>query len=380
MQATDTPNPDPPPATGLPTAAALAGWLRLQQAPGVGLLTAHSLLRRFGTPDAIFAASHAALCEVVEPAQARALLQPAAADLPARVDAMLAWQQRPGQRVLPLDHADYPALLRHIPTPPLLLYVQGRAELLARQSLAVVGARNASVQGMVIAGGMAQALSEAGLTIISGLALGIDAAAHEGGLGGAASTIAVIGTGIDRIYPARNAPLARRIAEQGCIVSEYELGMPPLRDNFPRRNRVISGLARGVLVVEAAAKSGSLITARMALDQGRDVYAIPGSIHSTLAKGCHRLIREGARLVETVADILDDLGLLAPGAASACCAPDDSFVDRVLDALGGHPAGADELAARLGQQAAELQVQLLALELAGLLERLPGGRFQRLRR
>jgi DNA processing protein len=186
----------------------------------------------------------------------------------------------------------------------------------------------------------------------------------------------VVGTGADRCYPARNRALAERIAEQGCIVSEYSLGTPPLSDNFPRRNRVISGLARGVLVVEAALKSGSLITARLAAAQGRDVYAVPGSIHATLSKGCHVLIREGAKLVETAADILEDWRMLPAGQVRAL--PDDSFVDRVLEALGPHPGSADELALRLQQEVADLQGQLLALELAGLIERLPGGMFQRI--
>lgn len=382
MQATDNPSQTSttPPATAAITAPALADWLRLERTDGVGLLTAHRLLEHFHTPAAIFAASHAQLLALVKRDQADALLRLAAADLAAQVEVVMTWLQLQGNRLLTLDHPDYPQALREIAAPPLMLYLKGRTELLARPSLAVVGARNASTQGMLNAARMAQALSEAGLTIVSGLALGIDAAAHAGGLNGSGSTIAVVGTGADRIYPSRNGKLARQIAEEGCIVSEYALGTPPLRDNFPRRNRVISGLARGVLVVEAAAKSGSLITARLAAAQGKDLYAMPGSIHATLAKGCHALIREeGARLVETAADILTDMRWLAPGAAGARPPLDDSFVDRVLDAIGDNPARAESLAACLGQSAAELQGQLLALELAGLIERLPGGVFQRLR-
>lgn len=371
MQATDT-----PPSL---TAPLLAGWLRLELTDGVGLLTAHKLLARFHTPEAVFNASYAELVALVRPAQAEALLRPPPASLAALAEATLAWQQQPGNRLLTLDHPDYPETLRELDVQPLMLYLQGRAELLARRSLAVVGARNASGQGVLNAGHMAQALSEAGLTIVSGLALGIDAAAHAGGLSGKGSTVAVIGTGPDRIYPRRNEQLARRIAEEGCIVSEYVLGTPPLKDNFPRRNRIISGLARGVLVVEAAAKSGSLITARLAAAQGRDVYAMPGSVHATLSKGCHQLIREGARLVETAADVLRDMHMLADGEAGARPALDDSFVDLVLEAIGDDIAQAELLAVRLGQSAAELQRQLLALELAGLVERLPGGMFQRLR-
>ena len=371
MQATETPTP--------PTASALAAWLRLEQTDGVGLLSAHRLLDKLGSPEAVFGASREQLLKVVKAHQADALLLPPAATLPARVDAVLAWRAQPGNLLLTLDHPDYPDDLRQIPAAPLMLYVKGRAELLRRKSVAVVGSRNASAQGVLNAERMAQALSEAGLTIVSGLALGIDTAAHAGGLRGAGATVAVIGTGADRIYPAANGKLARQIAEEGCIVSEYALGTPPLRDNFPRRNRVISGLARGVLVVEAAAKSGSLITARLAASQGRDVYAMPGSVHATLAKGCHRLIREGAKLVETAADVLEDMRMATDGMAGARAAADDSFVDRVLLAIGDHPARADALALRLGQSAAELQSQLLALELAGLVERLPGGMFQRLR-
>lgn len=366
----------PPTAPHTPTAAALAAWLRLEQTDGVGLLSAHRLLSRFGAPEAVFGASRDQLLAVVKRDQADALLRPPPPTLAAAVDAALAWRALPGNLLLTWDHPDYPPNLRHICAAPLMLYVKGRAELLTRPSLAVVGSRNASVQGMLNAERMACALSEAGLTIVSGLALGIDAAAHIGGLRGEGGTLAVIGTGADRIYPAGNGELARRIAEHGCIVSEYALGTPPLRDNFPRRNRVISGLARGVLVVEAAAKSGSLITARLAIAQGRDVYAMPGSVHAALAKGCHRLIREGAKLVETAADVLEDLNLPGGGGGARL---DDTFVDRVLEAIGDHPAGADMLAAALGQSAAELQAQLLALELAGLIERLPGGLFQRLR-
>ncbi|WP_371867258.1 DNA-processing protein DprA [Duganella lactea] len=360
------------------TLPVLADWLRLQQTDGVGLLTAHRLLERFGTPAGIFAADRAQLLAVATPRQAAALLAAPPAGLAAELDAILAWRQQPGNRLLCWGDAAYPEYLRNITAAPLLLYLKGRAELLPRRSVAVVGSRNASRQGVLNAEHMAQALSEAGLTIVSGLALGIDAAAHCGGLNGPGSTIAVLGTGIDRIYPARNGALARRIAEEGCIVSEYALGTPPSRDNFPRRNRIISGLARGVLVVEAAAQSGSLITAEMAIEQGRDVYAVPGSIHATLSKGCHQLIREGAKLVETAADVLSAMQMLADGEAGTRAPLDDSFVDRVLAAMGDDPVRAEWLAVHLGQAPGELQGQLLALELAGLLERLPGGMFQRL--
>jgi DNA processing protein len=376
VQATDPPIDVPEPV--------LADWLRLLQTDGVGLLTAHKLLDAFGTPARIFAASHAELLPfVTRSRQADALLAAPTAEsagqLAGQLDALQAWQQQPGHRLLFWGQPAYPEYLRNIPAPPLLLYLKGRAELLPQRSVAVVGSRNASRQGVINAEQLAQALSEAGVTIVSGLALGVDAAAHTGGLNGPGSTIAVLGTGIDRIYPARNGALARRIAEEGCLVSEYLLGTSPSRDNFPRRNRIISGLARGVLVVEAAAQSGSLITARLALAQGREVYAVPGSIHATLSKGCHQMIREGARLVDSAADILADLQLAAGGGAVTRPGLDDSFVDRVLQAMGDDPVQAEVLALHLKQSAAELQGQLLALELAGLLERLPGGMFQRLR-
>lgn len=375
MQATDTPTAASPPACRAP----LADWLRLSLTPRVGLLTAHRLLADFISPTAVFAAGHAGLPAWLQSAQARALAAATAgatADaVAAQLDAIDGWLRQPGRRVLALDDPDYPPALRHTPDAPLLLYAQGRAELLARDALAMVGSRNASAQGASNALRMAEALSDTGLVIVSGLALGIDAAAHEGGLRGAGGTVAVLGTGIDVIYPPRNAGLAGRIAQHGCLVSEYPLGTVPQSSNFPKRNRIISGLARAVLVVEAAAGSGSLITARLALAQGRDVYAIPGSIHATLAKGCHTLIKEGARLVESADDVLAALAGQPPGVALG--APDDSFVDPLLAALGDDPATPALLALRRGLDLPAVQNQLLALELAGLVERLPGGVFQR---
>lgn len=371
MQDTD-PAPSPSPA------ARLAAWIRLEQAPGVGRLTAGSLLARFHTPDAIFAASHGTLASLVSPRQADALL---AAPAPDYLERALAWDAVDGQHILTLDDPRYPAMLREIADPPLLLYAVGRTELLAGPALAIVGSRNATAQGVANAGAFAHALSATGLTIVSGMALGIDTAAHEGGMKAAGSTVAVIGTGADRIYPPRNEALARRIAALGCIVSEYALGTPPVAANFPRRNRVISGLCRGVLVVEAAARSGSLITAHVANDQGRDVFAIPGSIHAPLAKGCHKLIKEGAKLVESAADVLQEL-CMAPlaGQAAQAAAGYAGEHGQLLRALGYEPVGADRLAALTGTGAGDLSGQLLALELAGHVERLPGGLFQRVNR
>nr|WP_217907468.1 DNA-processing protein DprA [Massilia sp. BJB1822] len=340
--------------------------------------------------------------------QAQVLAAPASAALQRLSEATWAWLQEPGNRVLSLHDPAYPPLLLQIADPPLLLYVKGRAELLQAPAVAIVGSRNASLQGEANAQRFAQALSAAGLGIVSGLALGIDAAAHRGGLAGGASTIAVIATGADRIYPRRNAALARQIAEQGCLISEFALGTPPRDHHFPRRNRIISGLARGVLVVEAAERSGSLITARQATAQNREVFAIPGSIHSPLSKGCHILIREGAKLVDTVEHVLEELGWeaslaecpaaqLADHAAAppaldtsgkdaavsvvSAVAPSrqwNACADRLLAALGHDPLPAGALAARLQLATSMVQAHLLALELAGAVERLPGGAFRRL--
>jgi DNA processing protein len=370
---------DPHPTPDL-HAAPIADWLRLEQAAGVGRRSVHALLAVFGTPGAILRAGPQALGAHVTPAQARAICAPVTPALAALIDATLAWLAVPDHYLVTCHDPRYPPALAEIPDPPLLLYVSGRVDLLARPLVAVVGSRNASVQGRVDAESFAAALSGAGLCVVSGLALGIDTAAHEGALRGAGLTIAVVGTGLDRVYPARNRALAHRIAAQGCIVSEYPLGMPPLAANFPRRNRIISGLAAGVLVIEAAAQSGSLITAQLAAEQGREVFALPGSIHSALTKGCHRLIREGAQLVETVDDVLmamriSPLAGLPQVDAAAPASEDDAIL---LDALGHEPVALDELLARLALDPGMLGARLLELELAGLVTRLPGGRMQRI--
>jgi DNA processing protein len=370
---------DPHPTPDL-HATPIADWLRLEQAAGVGRRSVHALLAVFGTPGAILSASPQALGVHVTPAQARAICAPVTPALAALIDATLAWLAAPDHYLVTCDDPRYPPALAEIPDPPLLLYVSGRVELLAQPLIAVVGSRNASVQGRVDAESFAAALSGAGLCVVSGLALGIDTAAHEGALRGAGSTIAVVGTGLDRVYPARNRALAHRIAAQGCLVSEYPLGMPPLAANFPRRNRIISGLAAGVLVIEAAAQSGSLITAQLAAEQGREVFALPGSIHSALTKGCHRLIREGAQLVETVDDVLmamriSPLAGLPQVDAAAPASEDDAIL---LDALGHEPVALDELLDRLALDPGALGARLLELELSGLVTRLPGGRVQRI--
>ncbi len=362
----------------MPSTDPLAPWLRLILTPGVGPGQQRQLLAAFGPPERIYAAGHSAIAAVVGGPTARTLLDH---DATPAVDTALEWLSQPGNSLLTLGDEAYPPALLEIPDPPVALYVKGDAALLSRPSLAVVGARNATPQGEANAESFSRALSEAGLCIVSGLALGIDAAAHRGGLAGPGSTVAVIGTGADRIYPARNAALARQIAEAGAIISEFPLGIGPLAHNFPRRNRLIGGLAQGVLVVEAALKSGSLITARLATDCGSEVFAIPGSIHSPVARGCHQLIRDGAKLVETAVDILDELRLAPREAApQLASAPDDADGDEalVICAMGHDPVDMDALVQRTNLTAEALYAILLALELDGRVSRLPGGRLQRL--
>lgn len=354
----------------------LVAWLRLILAPGIGGEAQRKLLSAFGPPDQIFSASLASLARTIPLKQAEQLLSH---DAQGGIDAVLAWAAEPGNAILTLADAAYPQRLLDAPDPPTVLYVKGRIDLLNAPALAIVGSRNATPQGESNAQAFAAALSDAGLTIVSGLALGIDAAAHRGGLHGEGSTIAVIGTGIDRVYPARNQALARDIATHGVIVSEFPLGTPALKENFPRRNRIISGLALGCLVVEAAERSGSLITARLAGEQGRDVFAIPGSIHSPLSKGCHKLIKQGAKLVDDARDILEELGLAtaADHRATAVPAP-NAETTRLLDCIGFDPCDMDTLALRSGLTAEKLYAILLQLELAGRIASLPGGRFQRI--
>lgn len=369
-----------------------AAWLRLAETPHVGPVAAKALLAEEPDPAAIFAADAATLAAWMADAMPASRLEAAVNALrspPAefldevnrKLEQALLWAGQPGRHLLPFGDSRYPQQLKEIADPPVLLYIEGNPELLARQSVGIVGARNASAQGISHAEQFAAGLSAQGLTVVSGLALGIDAAAHRGGLSGPGSTVAVIGAGIDVAYPVRNLALMRRIAGQGCIVSEYPLGTPPRPEHFPKRNRILSGLTLGVLVVEAAEQSGSLITARRALDQGRDVMAIPGSIHSPLARGCHKLLREGAILVESVGHVLEALlGTRqdsGPTRAQRTAALQGELAE-LLVALGHDPAPAEVLARRAGLPLSEAQGHLLALELAGMIERLPGGIYQRL--
>jgi len=369
----------------------LGAWLRLLQTPGIGAETARKLMAALGPPQAIWAQTPAAWAGVVGHRIAHAMAAPPEG-FAALHECTWAWlQDCPDERaIVTLGDADYPTALLQTADPPALLYATGRIDQLRRlqpaQALAIVGSRNPTPQGAQNARDFARHLAASGLTIVSGLALGIDGAAHEGALEGALegatsgqpATLAVVGTGLDRVYPARHQQLAHRIAQQGLILSEYPLGTPPLHANFPRRNRIISGLSQGTLVVEAALESGSLITARQALEQGREVFAIPGSIHSPQSKGCHALIQQGAKLVQAAQDVLEELRVPDPFAQVPLALDTAAHADDGLLALLGHdPVGLDALQARSGLGAAQLQAQLLDLELAGQVERLPGGLFQR---
>jgi DNA processing protein len=372
----------------------LGSWLRLSLTSGVGNESARKLLAAFGPPDSIFAQTESALRQVVSATQAQHLMgtPDGWADLCRETWDWL--QHRPdptlAQAVVTLGDTDYPAPLLRMPDPPLMLYALGQTAALhslnAEQCLAMVGSRNPTPQGQANAREFARALAGSGLAIVSGMALGIDGAAHDGALLGAGpqalATIAVVGTGLDRVYPRQHRELAHRIAQRGLILSEYHLGTPPLNANFPKRNRLIAGLSQATLVVEAALQSGSLITAKQALEQGRDVLAIPGSIHSAQAKGCHALIKQGAKLVESAQDVLEELRMpdpfaqvpLALDAATAHTASEDEL----LSLMGHDPVGLDALQARCGWPTAQLQAQLLELELMGHVGRLPGGLFQRI--
>lgn len=359
----------------------VAAWLRLLETPAVGRESARRLLAAFGSPEAALSAPSAARREVV-PAEPAKALEQEPENFPALLEATWRWlsDDSTGPRhVLVLGDPAYPALLLQTADPPLLLYVQGDLALLRAPGIGVVGSRHPTPQGRDNALAFSTHLSQAGWTIVSGLALGIDGAAHEGGLAGSGRTIAVVGTGLDRVYPRRHLELARRIAQHGAIVSEYAIGTPPLPPNFPLRNRIIAGLTRGTLVVEAALQSGSLITARLASEAGREVFAIPGSIHSPQSRGCHALLKQGAKLVESADDVLEEFPAKATPKTAASPATSDSSpaTDPLLEALGFDPVSLDALIARTGWPAPELNAKLLELELIGDVARLPGQLFQR---
>lgn len=366
----------------------LEAWLRLALTPGIGNLTARRLLAAFGLPQQLFIQSLEALCTVVTPAQAQALTSEPAG-CAEQVETTWQWlhSAEPGvnRQVLTLAHPGYPLALLQTEDPPPMLYLMGSVPAEWPAAIAMVGSRNPTPQGLANARLFARSFAQAGYTVVSGLALGIDGAAHEGALEGAGAdalaTIAVVGTGLDRVYPSQHLALAHAIVRRGLLVSEYPLGTPPLSENFPRRNRIIAALGHGTLVVEAALKSGSLITARLAAEQGKDVFAIPGSIHASQSRGCHSLLKQGAKLVETAQDVLEELQPgrsppTSPSGSSAGEAPTGK-ADDVLEALGFDPVGLDALVARTGLPPARLQARLLELELDGHAARLPGGLFQR---
>ena len=356
------------------------------RAPGIGPARFARLLEHFGSAAEAFAAGRAEWVRLDLPATALDYLS--APDWRG-VEQDLAWLEQSGSHLLALDDRRYPPLLRQIPYPPPLLFVRGDPGCLRTPQLAIVGTRNPTPMGWETAHRFAAYLAGAGMVITSGLALGIDAAAHQGALSSGGRTIAVMGTSLDRVYPAKHRDLAHAIAGQGALVSEFPIGTAPAAGNFPQRNRLISGLALGVLVVEAAAQSGSLITARQAVEQGREVFAIPGSIHNPLAKGCHSLIRQGAKLVETAADILEELGSLAAAGAeasafsveapSAAVNPLDDDYRQLLAAIGDEPAGVDSLVERCGLTAEVVSSMLLILELEGYVAAVPGGLYCRLK-
>jgi DNA processing protein len=361
-------------------------WLTLYHTPGIGAVTFLRLLERFGKPDRILQASPARLQACGLNQQTLSCLQHPAQEC---IDRDLEWLEQPDNRILTCQDPDYPPLLLQIPDPPPLLYVHGDCQSLSRLQLAMVGSRNPTASGHRTATEFARYLSLAGLTITSGLALGIDAASHEGALHAGNTTIAVMGTGLDRVYPSSHRKLAHRIAAQGALVSEFPTGTAPRPENFPRRNRIITGLSLGVLVVEAAVRSGSLISARCAAEQGREVFAIPGSIHNPLARGCHGLIRQGAKLVETAQDIIDELGALAMASQlpeipreehTGDTLPNlDSDYMQLLDNIGYDPTSVDVLVKTSGLTAAEVSSMLLQLEMNGFLASNPGGMYIRLK-
>ncbi|MEN9418625.1 MAG: hypothetical protein RI988_2245 [Pseudomonadota bacterium] len=378
--------------------AEFEAWFRLAHTPGVSRAAARALLAATGAARVAAALGPAEVREIAGTRAAAGWQAAGEATQQARLAAAHAWRTGAGigagRHVLALGEPGYPEMLVHTADPPLLLYVQGDPSLLAGspadcRGLAVVGSREPTPAGREHARAFSRAFAEAGLTVISGLAAGVDAAAHEGALEGGGPTLAVTGTGPDLVYPSRHRELARRIAAHGAIVTEYAPGTPSVPEHFPQRNRIIAGLTRGTLVVEAALQSGSLITARLATECGREVFAIPGSIDSAQSRGCHALIRQGAALVETPQEVLAELGWAdgtaraastpsTPSTPSAPASPPTSPLQRaVLDALGFEPTGLDALAARTGLDGAALAAQLLELELDGRVSRMPGGLFQR---
>jgi DNA processing protein len=359
-------------------------WLALDLISGLGGEGLRQLLAQFGSPAAVLSQTNTALARIVNAKVAEAIVAGPSTE---KLDAAKKWLEAESNHLLTLADADYPTSLLEISDPPPVLYLKGNRSLLGAAGVAVVGSRNATPVGLQNAEAFSRALSVAGLTIISGMALGIDAAAHRGGLDGGSSSIAVVGTGLDLIYPARNKALARELVEKGLIISEFSLGTPALAQNFPRRNRIISGLSRGVLVVEAALASGSLITARQAAEQGREVFAIPGTIHSPFSKGCHQLIKQGAKLVDDANDILVELQWRNSIVGKVNTVTDNEHIepaeteagDPLLAAMGYDPASIDALMERVDLPADQVMLRITELEIEGIITALPGGKYQRMR-
>ncbi len=392
------PGPHNAPVNTAPAAEDLQAWFRLLEVPRLGRDAARRLLAAFGSPDAALRAPPSALRQVI-PAALATTLEHTPPHWAERWAALQHWLAAGEQRCV-LSFADprFPPALLQTADPPLLLFVDGALHHLATDGIALVGSRHPTAQGVDTAHAFAAALAREGLSVVSGLALGIDAAAHEAALAAGGVTVAVLGSGPDQPYPARHTDLAARIARQGVLVSEYAPGTPPLANNFPQRNRIIAGLSLGTLVVEAALRSGSLITARLASEAGREVFAIPGSIHAPQSKGCHQLLKQGAKLVETAADILEEIEQVRTTAAvqraltfgktqaKKVGADSDTAMestriahpaDAVLAALGHDPTTLDALVARTGWPTADLNAHLLELELLQQVARLPGGLYQR---
>lgn len=362
----------------------VAQWVALSLIDGVGSATLCQLLSQFGTPANVFAASRSQLRHIVSDNITAAIC--AGVD-EATIAPTLEWLSQPGNHLITLADSIYPKALLEIANPPALLYAKGQLDCLSLPCLAVVGSRNATPQGEKNAEDFAENLSRHGLCIVSGMALGIDGAAHRGALKANAPTIAVVGTGLDIVYPAKHRDLAHRIVNHGLIISEFPLGTPSKAQNFPRRNRIISGLSIGCLVIEANLDSGSLITARQAAEQGREVFAIPGSIHSPVAKGCHQLIKQGAKLVESTEDILSEIQPILPLQPHFNTSPIGSLPERanaspeantVLDSMGVDPIHFDVLLTATGLTVSALSTMLTLLELDGKISPLHGGKFQRL--
>ena len=364
----------------------LRAWLILARVPGLGPITATRLVEQLGDPLRVLASGRSDLQSLgIKAPLVDAILSPQES----AAEADLAWAEAEGVHILTRDDPSYPSQLTQIPAPPILLFVRGDPQVLQDPILAIVGSRNPTASGRETTRELARDLGACGLTIASGLALGIDGAAHQGAME-SGRTIAVLGTGPDRVYPAAHRELARRIARNGALVTEYSPGSAPIGRNFPRRNRIISGLSLGTLVTEAALQSGSLITARYAIEQGREVFAVPGSIHNPLARGCHELIRTGAKLVESATDILEELApvlgalVKAPDAPARSCMKDAVSLDedhlRLLENLDHDPVATDDLIRRTGLPAQNVASMLLLLELEGYVLSCPGGRYCRSQR